>query len=201
MSSDVLINVTPQEARVAVVEQGTVQELHLERVSSRGLVGNIYMGRVARVLPGMQSAFVDVGLDRAAFLHVEDIWQKRNGEPAKPIERLLREGEPIIVQVIKDPIGSKGARLSTQVSVAGRLLVYLPQESHIGISQRIENEAERETLRGMLTQLLPPDAGGGFIVRTMAESATERELSLDIDYLRRQWRDIQERARSAQAPA
>ncbi|HET9700178.1 MAG TPA: ribonuclease G, partial [Burkholderiales bacterium] len=177
------------------------QELHLERVSSRGLVGNIYMGRVARVLPGMQSAFVDVGLDRAAFLHVEDIWQKRNGEPAKPIERLLREGESIIVQVIKDPIGSKGARLSTQVSVAGRLLVYLPQESHIGISQRIENETERETLRGMLTHLLPPDAGGGFIVRTMAESATERELALDIDYLRRQWRDLQERARSAQAPA
>ncbi|HEX9179196.1 MAG TPA: ribonuclease G [Burkholderiales bacterium] len=201
MSSDVLINVTPQEARVAVVEQGTVQELHLERVSSRGLVGNIYMGRVARVLPGMQSAFVDVGLDRAAFLHVEDIWQKRNGEPVKPIERLLREGESILVQVIKDPIGSKGARLSTQVSVAGRLLVYLPQESHIGISQRIESETEREMLRGMLTQLLPPDAGGGFIVRTMAESATERELALDIEYLRRQWRDIQERARSAQAPA
>jgi ribonuclease G len=201
MSSDVLINVTPQEARVAVVEQGTVQELHLERVSSRGLVGNIYMGRVARVLPGMQSAFVDVGLDRAAFLHVEDIWQKRNGEPARPIERLLREGESLLVQVIKDPIGSKGARLSTQVSVAGRLLVYLPQESHIGISQRIESETERETLRGMLTQLLPPDAGGGFIVRTMAESATERELALDIEYLRRQWRDIQERAKSAQAPA
>ncbi|HEX6829068.1 MAG TPA: ribonuclease G, partial [Burkholderiales bacterium] len=201
MSSDVLINVTPQEARVAVLEQGTVQELHLERVSSRGLVGNMYMGRVARVLPGMQSAFVDVGLDRAAFLHVEDIWQKRNGEPAKPIERLLREGETILVQVIKDPIGSKGARLSTQVSVAGRLLVYLPQESHIGISQRIENESEREMLRGMLTRLLPPDVGGGFIVRTMAEFATEREFALDIEYLRRQWHDIQDRSQSAQAPA
>jgi ribonuclease G len=201
VTSDVLINITPQETRVAVVEQGTVQELHLERVSSRGLVGNIYMGRVARVLPGMQSAFVDVGLDRAAFLHVEDIWQKRNGEPAKPIERLLREGETILVQVIKDPIGSKGARLSTQLSVAGRLLVYLPQESHIGISQRIESESDRESLRDMLTQLLPPDEGGGFIVRTMAESAGERELAMDIEYLRKQWRDIQERANSAQPPA
>jgi ribonuclease G len=201
MSCDVLINITPQETRVAVVEQGTVQELHLERVSSRGLVGNIYMGRVARVLPGMQSAFVDAGLDRAAFLHVEDIWQKRNGEPAKPIERLLREGETVLVQVIKDPIGSKGARLSTQLSVAGRLLVYLPQESHIGISQRIESESGREMLRGMLTQLLSPDESGGFIVRTMAESASERELALDVEYLRRQWRDIQERANSAQPPA
>ncbi|HSD60862.1 MAG TPA: ribonuclease G [Burkholderiales bacterium] len=201
MNCEILINVTPQETRVAVVEQGTVQELHVERVSSRGLVGNIYMGRVARVLPGMQSAFVDAGLDRAAFLHVEDIWQKRNGEPARPIERLLREGETVLVQVIKDPIGSKGARLSTQLSVAGRLLVYLPQESHIGISQRIESESEREMLRGMLTQLLPPDESGGFIVRTMAGSATERELAFDVEYLRKQWRAIQERARSASPPA
>src|SRR5678809_714550 len=120
---------------------GIVQELLIERSHGRGLVGNICMGRVARVLPGMQSAFVEVGLERAAFLHVADIWENR--EPGRPIEKILAEGQPVMVQVVKDPIGSKGARLSTQISIAGRLLVYLPQESHIGISQRIEDETER----------------------------------------------------------
>ena len=141
---DILINFTPQETRVAVMYQGVVQELHIERNASRGLVGNIYLGRVVRILPGMQSAFVDVGLQRTAFLHVADIWEPRDaGEPARPIERILHEGQSVVVQVIKDPIGTKGARLSTQISVAGRMLVYLPQERHIGISQRIENEIER----------------------------------------------------------
>ncbi|HSF46749.1 MAG TPA: hypothetical protein VLA73_00110, partial [Burkholderiales bacterium] len=126
MSHDVLVNVTPQETRVAVMEQGVAQELHIERTSSRGLVGNIYIGQVCRVLPGMQSAFVEIGLDRAAFLHVADIWGSRQGgEEVKPIERLLYEGQHLLVQVIKDPIGTKGARLSTQISMAGRLLVYL----------------------------------------------------------------------------
>ena len=132
---------------MAVTEQGAVQELHIERVSSRGLVGNIYLGRVCRVLPGMQSAFVEIGLPRAAFLHVADIWSARNGAAEKPIEKILSEGQTLLVQVVKDPIGSKGARLSTQVSIAGRLLVYLPQDPHIGISQRIEDEVEREHLR------------------------------------------------------
>jgi ribonuclease G len=201
VSDEILINVTPQETRVAVIEQGTVQELHVERVSSRGRVSNVYMGRVARVLPGMQSAFIDIGLDRAAFLHVEDIWQKRhNGDPPKAIERLLHEGETLLVQVVKDPIGSKGARLSTQISIAGRLLVYLPQESHIGISQRIESETERELLRGKLHQIMPADVTGGFIVRTMAESASERELLFDIDYLRKQWHGVQERAKTVSTP-
>src|SRR5213592_4880621 len=143
MSHEILINVTPQETRVAMLEQAVVQELHIERASARGLVGNICLGRVARVLPGMQSAFVAIGLERAAFLHVADIWEHRksgNGEPAKPIEKILAEGEPLLVQVVKDPIGSKGARLSTQVSIAGRMLVYLPYDPHIGISQRIEDE-------------------------------------------------------------
>ncbi len=201
MSEEILINVTPQETRVAVVEQGTVHELHVERVGSRGLVGSVYKGRVARVLPGMQSAFVDIGLERAAFLHVEDIWQKRqNGDPPKPIERLLHEGQTLLVQVIKDPIGSKGARLSTQISIAGRLLVYLPQESHIGISQRIESEAEREMLRGRVQQLLPPEESGGFIVRTMAESAGEREFAFDIEYLRKQWAGMEERSQTVTSP-
>src|SRR5947207_4658122 len=202
MSHEILINVTPQETRVAMLEQGVVQELHIERSSARGLVGNIYVGRVVRVLPGMQSAFVEIGLERAAFLHIADIWEHRqNGHETKPIERILHEGQSLLVQVIKDPIGTKGARLSTQVSLAGRLLVYLPQDSHIGISQRIEDEAERENLRGRLQQLLPPGLTGGFIIRTMAETATERELQHDIDYLTKLWADLSEKARTLPAPS
>src|SRR6266516_3426769 len=191
MSNEILINVTPQETRVAVLEQGVVQELHMERVSARGMVGNIYVGRVARVLPGMQSAFVEIGLERAAFLHIADIWEHRqNGHETKPIERILFECQSLLVQVIKDPIGTKGARLSTQISLAGRLLVYLPQDSHIGISQRIENETEREQLREKLQHLLPEGLQGGFIIRTMAESASERELGIDIGYLSKLWGDL-----------
>ncbi len=204
MSHEILINVTPQETRVAMLEQGVVQELHIERSSARGLVGNIYVGRVARVLPGMQSAFVEIGLERAAFLHVADIWEHRqNGHShdGKPIERILHEGQSLLVQVIKDPIGTKGARLSTQVSLAGRLLVYLPQDSHIGISQRIEDEAERESLRGKLQQLLPEGMAGGFIIRTMAETATERELQNDIEYLTKLWHDLTAKSGSLPVPS
>src|SRR5262245_40106335 len=190
------MNVTPQETRVAVTGSGVVQELLIERAASRGLVGNVYMGRVARVLPGMQSAFLEIGLERAAFLHVADIWQHRKatGEPAKPIEKILAEGEPLLVQVVKDPIGSKGARLSTQISIAGRLLVYLPNDPHIGISQRIEDEGGRQALRERLKELLPADEKGGFIVRTLAEAATEEELRADLDYLRHLWGVIRERS-------
>ena len=204
MSHEILINVTPQETRVAMLEQSVVQELHIERSSARGLVGNIYVGRVARVLPGMQSAFVEIGLERAAFLHVADIWEHRqNGHShdGKPIERILHEGQSLLVQVIKDPIGTKGARLSTQVSLAGRLLVYLPQDSHIGISQRIEDEAERESLRGKLQQLLPDGMAGGFIIRTMAETATERELQNDIEYLTKLWHDLTAKSGSLPVPS
>jgi ribonuclease G len=203
MTHEILINVTPQETRVAMLEQAVVQELHVERMSSRGLVGNICLGRVARVLPGMQSAFVEIGLERAAFLHIADIWEHRqNGHGEhKPIERILHEGQTLLVQVIKDPIGTKGARLSTQVSLAGRLLVFLPQDSHIGISQRIEDEAERESLRGRLQTLLPQGTAGGFIIRTMAETATEREMQSDIEYLTKLWRDLTARSREVPAPA
>jgi ribonuclease G len=198
MNEQILINVTPQETRVAVTEQGAVQELHIERDSSRGLVGNIYLGRVCRVLPGMQSAFVEIGLPRAAFLHVADIWGARNGSGVeRPIEKILSEGQTLLVQVIKDPIGSKGARLSTQISIAGRLLVYLPQDPHIGISQRIEDEAEREHLREKLQGLIPPGETGGFIVRTVAEQATETELATDIEYLITLWKQIQQAAQTA----
>ncbi|HEX4857645.1 MAG TPA: ribonuclease G [Usitatibacteraceae bacterium] len=197
MNEQILINVTPQETRVAVLEQGAVQELHVERTSNRGLVGNIYLGRVGRVLPGMQSAFIEIGLARAAFLHVADVWPAgKNGEQ-KPIEKLLHEGQTLVVQVIKDPIGSKGARLSTQISIAGRLLVYLPGEQHIGISQRIEDEAEREHLRERLQLLMPQGEAGGFIVRTVAETASDEELTADIEYLGTLWRSLEEASRSA----
>jgi len=204
MTHEILINVTPQETRVAMLEQAVVQELHVERASARGLVGNIYLGKVARVLPGMQSAFVEIGLERAAFLHIADIWEHRqNGHSGehKPIEKILHEGQALLVQVIKDPIGTKGARLSTQVSLAGRLLVFLPQDSHIGISQRIEDEAERESLRGRLQTLLPEGTAGGFIIRTMAETATEREMETDVLYLTKLWRDLTVRSREVPAPS
>ncbi|HMM54819.1 MAG TPA: ribonuclease G [Candidatus Desulfobacillus sp.] len=205
MNEEFLVNFTPQETRIALLQGGIVQELHIERSASRGIVGNVYLGRVARVLPGMQSAFIDIGLERTAFLHVADIREPRTngagGEGARPIEKILSEGQNLIVQALKDPIGSKGARLSTQISIAGRLLVYLPQEKHIGVSQRIEGEAEREQLRAMLQQLVPADEPGGFIVRTMAEKAGEEALANDIAYLRKLWAEVRGAAASARPPA
>ena len=205
MTEEILVNHTAHETRVAVIQQGATQELHIERAATRGLVGNVCLGKVSRVLPGMQSAFIDIGLERAAFLHVADLWQSRSGSPGgglpTPIEKLLFEGQPLLVQVIKDPLGTKGARLSTQISIAGRLLVYLPQDPHIGVSQRIEDEAERQALRARLQKLLPADEKGGFIIRTSAEEASEAELEADIEYLRRRWRQILEGSRLQPAPA
>jgi ribonuclease G len=204
---DILINWTPQETRVAVVENGAVQELHLERSLERGLVGNVYLGRVARVLPGMQSAFIDIGLERAAFLHVADL-HALNGHPANnaapplPIERVVFEGQTLTVQVVKDPIGTKGARLSTQVSIAGRLLVYLPQDNHLGVSQKIGSPELREQLRLRLAALVgrPEEGGGGgFILRTNAEEASDEELADDIAYLRKTWAAIRQRAQTSPA--
>ena len=201
MSEEILINVTPQETRVAVAGSGVVQELLIERAESRGLVGNIYMGRVARVLPGMQSAFIEIGLERTAFLHVADIWgdEKANGEP-RPIEQILAEGQPLLVQVAKDPLGSKGARLSTQISIAGRLLVYLPHDPHIGVSQKIEDESGRAALRERLRELAGTEEKGGFIVRTLAEAACEEELRADLAYLRQIWSAIRARSLGAAPP-
>jgi ribonuclease G len=202
MSQEILINWSPQETRVAVVENGAVQELHLERSLERGLVGNVYLGKVVRVLPGMQSAFIDIGLDRTAFLHVADLMSsinsrhaetepgKADAAPALPIERQLFEGKTIMVQVLKDSIGTKGARLTAQISIAGRLLVFLPQDSHIGVSQKIPPK-QREELRQRL-QALAGDAGGGFILRTNGEEATDAELSEDIAYLRKTWARIKD---------
>ncbi|GAB2181009.1 ribonuclease G [Denitratisoma sp. agr-D3] len=202
MTETFLVNFTPQETRVALLQQGVVQELHIERTGSRGIVGNIYLGKVVRVLPGMQSAFIDIGLERTAFLHVADIRDPRNGDhDNRPIEKILSEGQHLMVQALKDPIGSKGARLSTQISVAGRLLVYLPHDKHIGISQRIGDEDARERLRARIQALVPADENGGFIVRTMAEDASDEALAADIAYLRRFWGEIRHRAQTGKPPA
>ena len=200
MGQEILINVTPQETRVAVLEQGIPQELHIERSSSLGIVGNIYRGKVCRVLPGMQSAFVEIGLQRAAFLHVADIMECHvEGEPQteRLIQDVLREGQSIIVQVIKEPIGTKGARLTTEISIAGRFLVFLPHQDHIGVSQRIEDETEREMLRNRLLGLLPEKRSGGFIIRTMSEAASDQELLADIEYLQKVWAKIKAGSQSA----
>jgi ribonuclease G len=200
MQQDILINWSPQETRVAIVEHGAVQELHVERTLERGLVGNVYLGKVARVLPGMQSAFIDIGLERAAFLHVADVWHpptegeslsaSRASQPQIPIEKQVFEGQSLMVQVIKDPIGTKGARLSTQISIAGRLLVFLPQDDHIGVSQKIPT-AQRDELRSRM-QVLAGKEGGGFILRTNGEDASDRELGDDIAYLRKAWARIKD---------
>ena len=208
-AQDILINWAPQETRVAIVENGAVQELHIERTLERGFVGNVYLGRVVRVLPGMQSAFVDIGLERAAFLHVADLL---SGAPAAralagdapplPIERQVYEGQTLTVQVIKDAIGTKGARLSSQISIAGRMLVFLPHDNHIGISQKIGSPELREQLRSRVQTLAcmgPDGEGGGFILRTNAEEASDAELAEDIAYLRRAWALIRERG--TQRPA
>ncbi len=201
MSEEILINVTPMETRVAVVENGVVQELFVERTARRGLVGSIYKGKVARVLPGMQAAFVDIGLERAAFLHARDIWQADrhddNGDHNTPnISDLVVEGQPIVVQITKDMIGSKGARLTTHLSIPSRYLVYMPNTEHIGVSQRIEDVGERERLRGIMDRIISERDDiprKGFILRTAAEGADEESLRRDVDFLCRLWRAISER--------
>ncbi|HET8693770.1 MAG TPA: ribonuclease G [Aquabacterium sp.] len=206
-TQDILINWTPQETRVAIIEGGAVQELHVERTLERGLVGNIYAGKVVRVLPGMQSAFIDIGLERAAFLHVADLHREdpsakptgRSAEGQVPIEKRVHEGQTLMVQVIKDPIGTKGARLSTQISVAGRLLVFLPQDDHLGISQKIGSPELRDQLRERMLRLIGEadnregrTRSGGFILRTNAEDASDDELASDIAYLRKTWATVRE---------
>ena len=226
MSEEILINVTPQETRVAVVENGMLQEAHIERTQKRGLVGNIFKGRVARVLPGMQAAFIDIGLLRTAFLHTSDIAHKAgvNGESEgsateqRPIESILTEGGELLVQVIKDPIGGKGARLTTRLAIPSRYIVFIPDHAAIGISQRIEDPAERERLRAILldcqagaepvagagADTRPPGAEGlrqgGFIVRTAAENIAAADIARDIEFLRKIWRSILARAEHTPAP-
>ena len=200
MSEEILINVTPQETRVAIMQLGVVQDLYIERSNHHGIASNVYLGKVKRVLPGMQSAFIDIGLERSAFLHVADIWENSHANPVRPIEKVLFEGQNLLVQVIKEPIGSKGARLSTQLSMAGRLLVYLPQETHIGVSQRIESESQRDALRSQLQSALPAEHKGGYIIRTLAEAANQPDFAADIAYLDKLWLNLQTAAKTAGAP-
>ena len=206
MSEEILINVTPMECRVALVENGTVQELFVERTAKSGLVSNIYKGKVVRVLPGMQAAFVEIGLSRTAFLHVSDIiWPKKiNNQPEPPlITELLHEGQMITVQVMKDMLGSKGARLTTDLSIPSRYLVYMPFGEHIGISQRIESETERDRLK-VLTRLIREEHSdslkGGVIVRTAAEGISEEELRQDMSYLIKLWQHINDKKMTLQTP-
>ncbi len=203
MSEEILINVTPRETRLALIENGLLQEIYLERRSRSGYVGDIYLGKVVRVMPGMEAAFVDIGLERAAFLHSADIapigadgLEVRDGGETVDINTLLREGQLIVVQVAKDPIGTKGARLTTHLTLPSRHLVFLPRNLHIGISQRLENEEERNRLQALLEQCLLAESmqdRGGFIIRTAAEGASENELLEDIRFLRKLWAAVERR--------
>lgn len=202
MSEEILINVTLMETRVALIENGLLQEIFIERHNKRGHVGDIFRGKVARVMPGMEAAFVDIGLDRAAFIHNSDIvmidsdgYELRDEIP-KPIQESLREGQDIVVQVAKDAISSKGARLTTHLTLPSRNLVYMPRSKHLGISQRLEDEEERDRLMALLQSVLEAENWegiGGFIIRTAAEGASAEELAEDVRFLRRLWRKVEER--------
>lgn len=180
MSEEILINITPMESRVALVENGVLQELYVERTQKRGIVGNIYKGKVVRVLPGMQAAFVDIGLDRAAFIHASEI-STREGAAVEPISALVHEGQALVVQVTKDPIAKKGARLTTHLSIPSRYLVYMPNTSHVGISLKIEDEEERERLKQIVANAMSVEGivTGGFILRTAAEGVRAEEILAD----------------------
>jgi len=232
MSEEILINVTPQETRVAVVDNGVLQEVHIERTQKLGLVGNIFKGRVSRVLPGMQAAFIDIGLERTGFLHSSDIVannseydpETKEAEQIQPIESVINEGEDILVQVIKDPIGSKGARLTTRLSIPSRYIVFMPDYPSIGISQRIEDEEERERLRNVILGYLSGveklaasnedniilDSAlreseilkkGGFILRTAAEHVPEEDICKDIEFLKKIWESIMVRVKNTFPPS
>ncbi|WP_280539581.1 ribonuclease G [Chromohalobacter sp. 11-W] len=205
MSGEVLINLTPMETRVAVVENGVLQEAFIERSRRRGIVGNIYKGKVVRVLPGMQAAFVDIGLERAAFIHVNEVVAPNASiDEHTTISHLLQEGQSLVVQVTKDPIASKGARLTTHLSVPSRYLVYMPDSPHTGVSQRIEDESERERLKTLIEAsqaAMQDEAPGGVIIRTAAEGVGQEELATDMHFLLRLWRKVDERRHSATPPA
>jgi ribonuclease G len=231
MAEEILVNVTPQETRVVSIENGVLQEVVVERSRNRGLVGNIYLGKVSRVLPGMGAAFLDIGLERTGFLHVSDIADANTNAESNgadvPIEQAVREGQQLLVQVTKDPLGTKGARLSTFLSIPSRYLVLMPQSNTLGISQRIENEDERQRLRDLLMELEPTlktlengsaseqrvdespaphkqanaSGAGGYIARTAAEGATRDEINNDMLFLQRLWQSISARIDAAEVPS
>lgn len=221
MANELVINTTSHETRIALIENGTIAELYIERSRVKGVVGNIYKGKVIRVLPGMQAAFVDIGMEKAAFLYVADVFEaiedfetfmdgsdkKENGQdgegqglnPMHPIEELLQEGQEILVQVSKEPIGTKGARITSHISLPGRHLVYMPTVDHVGISRRIENETERERLKEIVERTKP--TAGGFIVRTVSEGKSEDDLQADMLYLTKLWDEVVSKNEKAHAPS
>jgi ribonuclease G len=207
MNQEILINVTPRETRAALVEDGVLQEIYIERTRRKGLVGNIYKGTVTRVLPGMQAAFVELGLARTAFLHASDIARGHHAAeessdappPAPDIRELLHEGQQVLVQVLKDPLGSKGARLTTRISIPSRYLVYMPAGSGVGLSTRIEDAAERERLKGHIEGFAPELAGGGYIARTAAEGASPEALRADMLFLNKLWENVRDTGAAAKS--
>ncbi len=201
MSEEILVNVTPMETRVALVDNGATQEVHIERSANRGIVGNIYAGKVVRVLPGMQAAFVDIGAERTSFIHVSALAQSAaDGRARKGIRDYLHEGQKLVVQVTKEPLGSKGARLTTELSVSSRYLVFMPGGDHVGVSQRIDDPAERERLQALLAEACAretmPDKAG-YILRTAAEGCGAEELQADLRYLKRLWAAVSRRVAAA----
>ncbi len=210
MSEELLVNVSPLETRVAVVDHGVLQDIHIERSATRGIVGNIYLGRVVRVLPGMQAAFVEIGEERTSFIHINDIHPlgddglEQRGNAAADVRDHLREGQDVLVQVIKEPLGNKGARLTTQLSLSSRYLVYMPRTGHTGISQQIEDDDERSRLRSLLNEATEAQGmapGGGYILRTAAEGIGLEELQSDLGFLKRLWSVVNRRAGEHSAPA
>jgi len=226
MPSEIIINTTSRETRIAFLENGLLAELQIERETDKGIAGNIYKGRVQRVLPGMQAAFVDIGLPRSAFLYIDDVYNsereirsmlsvfKDEGDEMDveqieagrceyaappPITDLLIDGQELLVQIMKEPLGSKGARISSHISLPGRYLVFLPTVQNIGISRRIDDEQERRRLKEIIERLRPPE--GGFIIRTASEGATEEDLASDRDFLLRLWQTIQRRVEHAAVPS
>lgn len=211
-SKEILINITPSETRVAILENGVLQEIYVERTSRLGLVGNIYNGKVSRVLPGMQAAFIEIGLERTAFLHASDIAPSQPSNTAKekneadqkpqdtpPIANLLTEGQTVLTQVFKDPLGTKGARLTTEISIPARFLVFMPQLNHIGVSQKIEDVQERSRLMQAVEEVSKDFDSGGYIVRTAAEGVDEETLKADVVFLQKLWASIQERSKKKPA--
>ena len=204
MTAELLVNITPSETRVAYIDGGILQEIHIEREARRGIVGNIYKGRVSRVLPGMQAAFVDIGLEKAAFLHASDIMphtecvagDEKKNFIVRDISELVRQGQDLMVQVVKDPLGTKGARLTTDITLPSRYLVFMPGASHVGVSQRIESEAERDRLKSVVASYC--DELGGYIIRTAAEGVGEDELASDAAFLKRLWTKVIERKKRNQ---
>ena len=222
MSQEIIINSTPQQIRVALIEEGQVAEVNIERRKHRGIVGNIYKGRVSKVLPGMQAAFVNIGLKKDAFLYVTDVYdnleddepddgegdddtetlqkKKKKKYRRRPlIQELLKRDQEVVVQIAKEPLGTKGARVTCHISLPGRYIVFMPTVEHIGVSRRIPSQGERNRLRKILKDLKPSNSG--FIVRTAGEGREESDLALDIEFLTRLWGTIKKKSEKMRAPA